>query len=239
MPQPLLCCSGNQQHFFYASGISHRNLCVTITWPQVPLIWRSLGPLSLLVPVGISNCVTPRPASALESFHPPFWRSLPSHRHTPHTPPLTDSKVSPIPLKPSTSSSSSWIKYSVSTTIPSTQTVKTSDLLYTDRRKWQNIISCSSDSCICLVQGDLKYHTIHLHCINSYTEGNISNTLFLGFTLTNSHQLIPRNIWIYASSAADSTMLALLWMEQLTERSGELSLVLDKRPLSSIIQYLY
>lgn len=107
----------------------------------------------------------------------------------------------------------------------------------------QNIISCSGDSCICPAQGNVKYHIIYLPCINRYIEDNTLNTLFVGFRLTNFDQLIPmpilHNIWFYSSSAADSSMSALFWMEQLMEKSDEMSFVLNKRPVFSTIQYLY
>lgn len=163
--------------------------------------------------------------------------------------PQLSSEARAVPFKPSTSPSSSWMKYSVSTTFPPKQAFKTSALLYRDRRKLRNITTCSDDSYICPVQGNLKYRTIYLHCINCYIEDNTLNALrynviiIVGFRLTNFHQLMPvpilHNIWIYSSSAADSSMLALFWMERLMERSDEMSFVLHRRPAFSIIQNLY
>jgi len=101
------------------------------------------------------------------------------------------------------------MKHAVSATVASKQAVKTPDLLYRDRRKLQNVTSCSGGSYICPVQGNLKYRTVYLHRIN--IEDSTLNTLFVGFRLTNFHQLIPmpvlRNISIYASAAADSSTL--------------------------------
>lgn len=129
------------------------------------------------------------------------------------------------------------MKYPGPTTCPSEQAVTASVLLCEDRRKLQNIISCSGDSHSCPVQGNPKCHTIYLSCINCCVEDGALNTLFEGFRLTGSK--LPSisataDIAQYlslSSSAADLSTLTLSWLEPLMEKSDEI--VLNKDPTFS------
>lgn len=141
--------------------------CITI---KISMDSMQLNKSKGFISVGTSGNTKPHDTTTCFSY----WRFPRSLLKQPS--PQLSSEAMALPFEPSTSLFSIWMKYSVSKTFPSKHTVKISDLLYTDSRELHNIISCSGDSCICPVQGNLKYHTIYLHCINSYVEDNTQNT---------------------------------------------------------------
>lgn len=190
-------CSGNSGNVLYITldtvivriPILHATDIATAQWKSIAFflltrdfpsifcitIKMSMGSMQLNEPKGFISVGTSgntKPHDTMTCFS--YWRFPLSFLKQPS--PQLSSEAMALPFEPSTSHSSIWMKYSVSTTFPTKQAVKTSDLLYTDGRELQNIISCSSDSSICLVQGNLKYHTIYLHCVDSYVEDNTWNT---------------------------------------------------------------
>lgn len=136
----------------------------------------------------------------------------------------------------SASLSNSEMKHSVPTTSPSKQAVMASVWLYKDRRKLQNITFCSGDSHICLIQRNLKCHTIYLYHIKC----SVENTVFVGFRLTGSERLLINpyaNIAQYLSSLQFSSWFRNVNVILAGAADGEAWL--DCSEQKSYVQYRY
>lgn len=138
------------------------------------------------IPVGASGNVKLRDTMTWCSF----WRFPPSLLKLPS--PNLSSAARAVPFKPFTPPHPAleWNTLFQRPSHPSKH-LRHQTPLHRDRRKLQNIISCSGDSYICPVQRNLKCHPIYSYCSNCYTEHNTLNTLLVGFRSTNFHQLIP------------------------------------------------